>query len=345
MMPRNPLVPCDIGNLDRSTNASRCKRTRPHDAENIAPFNCGTLKPAPPPCAPPDQRPKRARRTVKIQVDTITEEIEARVRGANVERMDAEAEASALQVRVNELEDDLRGARSDADAVRAQRDAISKELGIAEDKLAGSREECAAAIARCDGIADEMAGLSQTVERLRAESDTAARQIRSLREREQVAISLATGTLRTELGDTRRELDDARRSHAETVDFMSMEHAVERERLMNELYERTQELCNERSASLSVTLAMAMGGRMPPSPAPTPARSPARTPAAAAPEAASPFTCAVCLAGLSGSESLHATECGHTFHTDCIRRAMAHSTSCPVCRASCQPRRLRRMYM
>lgn len=42
--------------------------------------------------------------------------------------------------------------------------------------------------------------------------------------------------------------------------------------------------------------------------------------------------CCICLSQYSKSDTISILECGHFYHTDCIKKWYCKSTSCPICR-------------
>ena len=57
------------------------------------------------------------------------------------------------------------------------------------------------------------------------------------------------------------------------------------------------------------------------------------------------INCSTCLELISPSDDLSSTPCGHLFHTACILQWFESKLSCPQCRAKCQQKQLRRIFL
>ncbi|WMV52285.1 hypothetical protein MTR67_045670, partial [Solanum verrucosum] len=47
--------------------------------------------------------------------------------------------------------------------------------------------------------------------------------------------------------------------------------------------------------------------------------------------------CAICQSEYENEENIGALQCGHEYHSDCIKQWLMRKTDCPMCRASVLP--------
>jgi hypothetical protein len=281
--------------------------------------------------APSRTAPKRSRRSVKLQVDLPDVVRMMELQRAQVDLRDAEAEGTAQMITMQELIDENDTLKVDVStltqlalAAKCERDAIMGEAVLHATQLVDLREEH-----------DTLAYLHT---QLRGEKEQADFRMDALYERERIGIEMATSSLQDSLERERQadrnsaaQLRCARVDAHDALENVRRIHEVERERLQQLLNDRTRELCAERTARLSETLAsITTGGGVP---------GDASDATGGAP------VCAVCLESLTPGVRSHVTPCGHLFHTACVDRAICRTGPCPTCRSGCRRSHLIRVYL
>ena len=321
-------------NLLRSTDASRGKRTPKYSPQrNKLALKAGAVVNVPQQEA---EKPRKRRRHVAVQFSPPPEQC-----AFASEIKDLEADNSAYQLQVAELQDEkdeqLRKIRRLEEEVLGKDSALnslSEELSRGHAEMDDIRKDFTLCQQRAKQAAASAMVCIESLETEKAEAEDASlvlqTSVRALESRvrelddERRAANREASAMLEAVKQASESLENVERqarqlrSENESLDFRNNELIVQLEQTRSELYSRTRELCEERTASIRAAFANLRSRPPPPPPSPSPNAG----------------NCSICLEALSGT-SCSATGCGHVFHSNCLQRSMEGSTRCPTCRTFC----------